>query len=169
MLIRPDDLEDGERYLAGTLAALPQADAGAPVVGPIAFALRARAEGSWVHLDGWVHATPRVPCDRCLAPVRRTVDKQVSLRFQSAAAAEWGSAELDAAELDVDYYPGDGIDLRAVLTEQVLLEIPMKVLCSDGCRGLCPQCGADLNRQPCDHEPPVDPRLSPLAGLRDRL
>lgn len=169
MLLRPDDLEDGERYLAGTVAAMPMPADDATIVGPIAFALRARAEGSWIHMEGWVHASPRVPCDRCLALVRRTVDKQIKLRFQAAVVAELGSAELDAAELDVDYYPGEGIDLRTVLTEQVLLDIPMKVLCSEGCRGLCPQCGADRNRQPCDHQLPVDARLSPLADLRDRL
>lgn len=169
MLLRPEDLADQERYLAGSIAGMPQDGETAVVIGPIAFSLRARAEGSWVWVEGWLRASPRVPCSRCLAPVRRTVDREVSLRFQAAVGAEPGSAELDAAELDVDYYQGEGIDLRAVLTEQVLLEIPIKVLCSDTCKGLCPQCGADRNRQSCDHEPPVDPRLSPLAGLRDRM
>lgn len=168
MLLRVDELRDRERYLAGTLAALPAPDDGPAVTGPIAFALRARAEGARILLHGWLHATPKILCDRCLAPLRETVDKEISLRYEPATAAEPAEAELDAADLDVDYYAGEAIDLRAVLTEQVVLEIPMKVLCSDDCKGLCPQCGVDRNRQHCDHEPPVDARLSPLAGLRDR-
>jgi uncharacterized protein len=46
-------------------------------------------------------------------------------------------------------YSGDEIDLSHEIEEQVAMEIPMKPLCSEGCKGLCPACGADLNKETC--------------------
>ena len=49
--------------------------------------------------------------------------------------------------------------------EQVLLELPMKALCRDDCRGLCPTCGADLNAGPCGCREEGDERLAKLKSL----
>ena len=108
--------------------------------------------------------------DRCLQPVRHTVDRDVSLALRPVSeAAQEEETELDAADFDVDYYEGDTLDLRPILAEQVLLDLPMKLLCSDECAGLCSRCGVNRNIQECDCDPAVDPRLSPLAELRDTL
>jgi uncharacterized protein len=56
-----------------------------------------------------------------------------------------------------------------MLREQFQLALPMKPLCTEGCRGLCPECGANLNRTRCDCAPMwEDPRLAPLKGLLNR-
>jgi uncharacterized protein len=53
-----------------------------------------------------------------------------------------------------------------MLREQFQLVLPMKPLCAQSCRGLCPECGANLNRTECDCQPRwEDPRLAPLKGL----
>jgi uncharacterized protein len=172
VLIDVQALQDAPRYLAGTVApsALIPESEGVQLNAPIAFAVHVRRDDDRVTVYGWIHSVVDVACSRCLASVHLHVDRDMEAGFMPASPdAAVGETELDEAELDTDYYSGDSIDLRAVLTEQVLLDLPMKVLCGDDCRGLCSQCGADLNGDGCDCEPPVDPRLSPLAGLRDRF
>ena len=73
-------------------------------------------------------------------------------------------------ELDIGFYRNDELDLSGVVSEQVVLEIPMKPVCREGCRGLCPQCGADLNEANCGCDHTVsDPRFAALAELKKRL
>lgn len=172
MIVTVESLKNEPRYVAGTLSPAPVApgDDRARIDAPIAFALHVRLDGKRVTVYGWIHSVATAPCSRCLSPARMHVDRDFEASFVPAPSdAEELDTELDGTDLDTDYYRGDSIDLRAVLTEQVLLDLPMKVLCNDDCRGLCSQCGADLNGDGCDCEPPVDPRLSPLAGLRDQL
>ena len=59
-------------------------------------------------------------------------------------------------------------DLAPHVREAVLLEEPIQLLCGPDCRGLCPQCGADLNQGPCGCTPHGDPRWAPLEDLRRR-
>ena len=167
-----ESLQHGPRYLSGTIAPYPVPEGAdrARLDGLIAFAVHVRLDDDRVTVYGWLHSVVTAPCSRCLQDARLHVDREMEASFLKALEdAEEGEAELDEGDLDTDYYSGDSIDLRAVLTEQVLLDLPMKILCSDDCKGLCSQCGADLNGDDCGCEPPVDPRLSPLAGLRDRL
>jgi uncharacterized protein len=57
--------------------------------------------------------------------------------------------------------------LSDILAEQMLLILPMKVICRSDCRGLCPHCGANLNSEDCRCEArSADPRLAPLARLK---
>jgi len=57
--------------------------------------------------------------------------------------------ELSAQELDLDVYSGETVDLEALVREQIILLAPLKPLCSEGCRGLCPTCGVNLNQETC--------------------
>ena len=71
----------------------------------------------------------------------------------------------------VGYYDGERLDLGDVLREQLYLTLPLKRLCREDCRGLCPTCGKNLNTGACGCPPPEepeDPRLSPLRGLIDK-
>ena len=68
--------------------------------------------------------------------------------------------------LETSYYRNDAIDLNELLREQFYLALPMKPLCGEACRGLCAQCGTNLNAGTCDCQPVWDdPRLSVLKGL----
>ena len=74
--------------------------------------------------------------------------------------------EIVEDDLTTAYYREGSLDLIEMLREQFQLALPMKPLCSDACRGLCPECGANLNRTECGHQPKwEDPRLAPLKGM----
>jgi uncharacterized metal-binding protein YceD (DUF177 family) len=92
-------------------------------------------------------------------------------RAAAAAAAPAGDTEVDEKELgaeltddDLDLYGYDGeeIDLTPLFRDQVVLAVPFAPLCSEDCKGLCPQCGVDRNLETCDCKPPVDPRWAAL-------
>jgi len=75
--------------------------------------------------------------------------------------------ELTAEELEMSYYHGDFIDLAPMICEQIVLQAPMRVLCTDDCKGLCPHCGINLNSGSCNcHSDVVDDRLAVLKNFR---
>jgi uncharacterized protein len=77
---------------------------------------------------------------------------------------------VTSAEAEVGYYEGDGILLEDALREQVLLEAPIRAICREDCKGLCPHCGANLNQQQCScAEPLEDPRWAALKDIRSKL
>lgn len=73
--------------------------------------------------------------------------------------------ELSAADLDVVYYDDLVVPFDPLVEEQLQLELPMKVLCRDDCKGLCPHCGSDRNATPCDCAPPPDERWKTLKTI----
>jgi uncharacterized protein len=74
--------------------------------------------------------------------------------------------EVGAEDLDVFAYDGEKVDLEPLFREQFVLAIPFAPLCSETCKGLCPQCGIDRNLETCACEAPIDPRLAALKGLK---
>src|SRR5207244_13446979 len=81
-------------------------------------------------------------------------------------AANEDGAEIATEDLDLFPWDGDKIDLEPLFREQFVLAIPYAPLCREDCKGLCPQCGIDLNTGTCTCEKPVDPRLAGLKGLK---
>lgn len=171
MKLQRQDLKHGPRRWAGSVAAPDRRPSeGVELAGPIAFGLEARDEGKRIIVEGWLHATPRLVCSRCLESTPHIVRRDYRLIFElREEASVTDEIELDDADLDTDYYPSEGLDLRSVLAEQVLLDLPMKPLCGDDCLGLCAQCGKNLNHEACDCDAPVDPRFSALGEIRDQL
>jgi uncharacterized protein len=109
------------------------------------------------HIEGDV----ALECSRCLADARAHVQDETHLIF-----AEHGDEETD----DPDVYRldprADELDLRPAIREEWLLAAPTYALCREGCKGLCPRCGVDLNAGPhtCAHEE-ADPRWDALRKL----
>jgi uncharacterized protein len=69
----------------------------------------------------------------------------------------------------VTFYRDEQIDLNELLREQFYLTLPMKPLCSEDCKGICPQCGTNRNTAPCDCSPQwEDPRLAGLKTLLEK-
>ncbi|MFQ5791837.1 MAG: DUF177 domain-containing protein [Acidobacteriota bacterium] len=88
-----------------------------------------------------------------------------SLRHTSPGPAEEGY-ELTDEDLAVGFYREERIDLRLLIWEQIYLALPMKPLCKQDCRGLCPHCGTNLNLEACRCvEETADPRLAILKTL----
>lgn len=96
-------------------------------------------------------------CRRCLTEV----GGEVRAPFQELF-------EMEAREGESYPLKGDRIDLAPLVTEALLLSLPLAPLCREDCAGLCPTCGADLNASPCSCDPsPPDPRWAALDVLRE--
>jgi uncharacterized protein len=124
-----------------------------------------------IRIDGTLETRVQLACARCLEPVVQDVAHKFDLLYRPQGA-DAGREELSvtAAEAEVSYYRGDGLLLEDVLQEQVLLALPLKAICRDDCRGLCPHCGKNLNVEQCDCAEPVeDPRWLALKDIRDKL
>jgi len=130
--------------------------------------LKATAEllGAEIRIGGHLETRLEANCDRCLGPVEIPVSCDFDLFYrplQSIAKEE--EIEVPAEEMEVGFYTGDGIELADVATEQVILFVPMKVVCRPECRGLCPECGANLNLTKCNCAPRR--KDSPFASLQE--
>ena len=107
-------------------------------------------------------------CHRCLEPVREPVAAEVGLLVvRDAPQAMEGDHQLDEEELGIVHAEGGVVDTRPLLLEQMQLAVPMKPVCREDCRGLCPQCGINRNHGTCTCEDErVDPRWAALAKLK---
>jgi uncharacterized protein len=89
-------------------------------------------------------------CSRCLEPFAAPVAAEFEVLLVPAPQSEApDKEELSSQELDLDFYFGETVDLEALVREQIILLAPLKPLCQQSCRGLCPTCGANLNRETC--------------------
>jgi uncharacterized protein len=132
-------------------------------------ALEVEADGSEVFVQGRVVVTVPQTCGRCLEVFPGRVDTPIDVRLVPKPAAA-DSVELGADDLDVDFYDNDELDLARIVENETTLALPMKPLCRDDCRGLCPACGANSNVAPCTCAPrSPDPRLAALRDLAARL
>jgi uncharacterized protein len=124
-----------------------------------------------VRLRGRLATSLELACARCLEPVRQKVDREFELLYRPRGS-DAGRDELSVtdAEAEIGYYDGEGLLLEDVLREQVLLAVPLKVICREDCRGLCPHCGKNLNQEQCSCEATTeDPRWAALKDIRVRL
>ncbi|NLK43441.1 MAG: DUF177 domain-containing protein [Tissierellia bacterium] len=103
-------------------------------------------------------------CHRCLQPTTKNVETALSGKLVEGKKVENDNNDNDDEGYDeLIFYEEDSLDLNEYVINQVILSLPMKTLCKEDCKGLCPKCGADLNRSKCDciHEN-IDPRLEKL-------
>ncbi|MCF8062775.1 MAG: DUF177 domain-containing protein [Deltaproteobacteria bacterium] len=118
--------------------------------GPMEFEAEIQRAGRRMILNGHLQGRIRVRCDRCLKRFERDVDTRfrtfLALPKEMGAEAE---IELGDEDLEVEFTPEEEIDALDLVREQLLLEQPMKNLCSESCKGLCSSCGADLNEGAC--------------------
>ena len=113
----------------------------------------------------------QLECGRCLEEIEVPVAARFELRYvpEEQGAASAPEHEIKDDDLTTAFYREDTLDVIEMLREQFLLALPMKPLCAESCRGLCPECGANLNRTECGCQPTwEDPRLAPLKGLLNR-
>ena len=110
---------------------------------------------TWQWVDGKVVATGRVStqvqsnCARCLCDVLVDVVTQIRLVYSDKPEEETEVIEVGMDEDGLNHYTGDAIDAREQIREAILLEVPEFPVCSPNCKGLCPGCGADLNKETC--------------------
>jgi uncharacterized protein len=140
------------------------------VVEPISLAFDIFKNKQQFRLAGRVQTTLELPCSRCLEPFTTPVDQTFDLRYQPHTVNTGeGEREIEEDDLTTAFYENDEIDLGQLMREQFFLSLPMKPLCGNDCRGLCAQCGTNLNRGTCDCKPVwQDPRLAALRELRTK-
>ena len=105
-------------------------------------------------------------CSRCLESFPFTIEKTFDFVLTPDPLPTNKNKELTADEMGWSFYSGEDIDLSPFVREQALLALPLRPLCSESCRGLCPGCGAELNRTGCGCTPPGDPRMAVFRNLR---
>ncbi len=128
-------------------------------------------EGAFCLL-GNLDAPVETACVRCLEPFVLKVHERLDLLYMPHSAnvgpkkVKDEELELSEKDLAVSFYRDHQIDLAQMVREQVYLALPMKPLCKDDCRGLCPECGTNLNLSSCSCvRDTVDPRLATLKTL----
>jgi uncharacterized protein len=127
-----------------------------------------RAGPGTFRVRGRAVTTLQLDCSRCLDEFAMPVDIRFELRYVPQTEAKEGETEreIDEDDLTTSVYRDGTLDVVEMLREQFQLALPMKPLCAQSCRGLCPECGANLNRAECGCQPTwEDPRLAPLKGL----
>lgn len=107
-------------------------------------------------------------CGRCLEEYPFPLESHFDFVLTpDPVRSESGAEELSRDELGLSYYSTDEINLTPLIAEQVILALPTVPLCSDGCRGLCAGCGADLNRESCSCTSATgDPRMAIFRNLK---
>ena len=137
------------------------------VVAPVELAFDIHKDKSRFRLVGETRTTLELTCSRCAEPFRMPVDASFDLRYVPAAEmATEDDREVSEDDLETSSYRDDVIDLGELMREQFYLALPMKPLCAETCKGLCPQCGTNLNAGACGCVPArEDFRLAPLKAL----
>jgi uncharacterized protein len=123
-------------------------------------------------VDGRIDGDLEVTCCRCAKGISQRLEKDFSVEYwpDPKVSHEGEELELSYDELEIGFYRDEKIDLSALVTEQILLDIPMKPVCQESCKGLCDQCGADLNEETCEcARTRVDPRLEVLAQIKNKM
>jgi uncharacterized protein len=138
------------------------------IVAPVSLAFDIDKDKQQFRLAGTVETTLELTCSRCLEPFTSPVVAEFDLRYQPRALNRGeGEREIEEDDLTTAFYEHDEIDLEQLMREQFYLSLPMKPLCGEGCRGLCPSCGTNLNRGACDCKTGwEDPRFAALKKLR---
>jgi len=119
-----------------------------------------------IRAKGHVSVMMEADCDRCLESARFPIDSDFELYYRPVAEGYGEEVAIDQSELEMGFYEGDGIDLKDVLREHVLLALPMQRVCSELCKGICPVCGQNRNQKGCGCQPDaVDDRWAALKNI----
>lgn len=119
-----------------------------------------------VDVQGSVSVLLRMSCDRCLTPVDTSASSQFRLLYLPIEQLKEEELSLERDELDVSFYSDHSLDLDALVLEQLRMLLPMSIHCAETCKGLCTQCGQNLNLEKCACTQESDPRWNELLKLK---
>ena len=133
----------------------------------------AERAGSEIRINGSLKTTVEMMCSRCLEPARQDINKSFDLFFRQRDELMFDEdQEIALTEKDTQtaFFTGTQLAIGEILHEQVLLAIPMKALCRVDCKGLCPNCGMNLNSGKCNCQmDKFSPHMDMLLELKKRL
>ncbi len=107
-----------------------------------------------------------IPCSRCL----KDVITEFCLDFSREVDMKMSEEERCEQMEENNYIAGYELDVDALIADEIVLQWPMKVLCKEDCKGICPVCGKNLNEQECDCDRTVlDPRMAAFLDIFDQF
>jgi len=163
-----DEHEHVEQQFKSSLFPSTESDA-FRVVSPVLLSFDVdRQEAGRYRLSGHLTGELELTCSRCLEPFTMPVATDFDLRYvpRTENTGE-GEKEVEEDDLATAFYSEDQVDLGQLILEQLQLALPMKPLCEEACRGLCPQCGTNLNTGTCRcSQKWEDPRLAALKNIK---
>lgn len=126
-----------------------------------------RAGSRTIRVRGTIQGRVEAHCSRCLEPMAQVFDNSFDLYYYPMSLiARSESVPIDREDTDIGFYEGHGLELADVVREQVMLWLPMRGLCREDCKGICPVCGANRNRDACSCVKTFgDSRWDALKGL----
>ena len=152
---------DLEEEFAGSRVRLP---------GPVEVDCQVVLLKEYIQISGNIDATLESDCSRCLERFGEEIKKNFRLIYAPEPIFEDGEeVHLEYDDMDVGFYQEDGVDLRSVILESIFLDLPMTMICSQDCKGLCGYCGVNLNLSECTCEPLRDERFQVLAKYKGSL
>jgi uncharacterized protein len=120
---------------------------------PVSYVVTAAKEYGHIRVTGSINTSVRLTCSRCLAEYDSKVDSGFTIIYRRGSSNTDSSAEdeteLTEEDLISSTFNGDEIDMTHDIEEQVAMAVPFKPLCDEECKGLCPECGIDLNSSTC--------------------
>jgi DUF177 domain-containing protein len=139
------------------------------VLVPVDLRLTIHKDRTRFRLVGTVTTELELTCSRCLEPFRLPVDAPFDVRYLPQSENAGDEREVEEDDLSDAFYRDETIDLGQLMEEQFYLALPMKPLCEAACKGLCPNCGTNLNEDTCNCQVRwEDPRLASLKALINR-
>ena len=139
------------------------------VVAPVSLQGTVDKDKDRFRLVGTVTTVLELTCSRCLEPFELPVAATFDVRYLPQSENSGEEREVEEDDLSDAFYRDEQIDLGQLMEEQFYLALPMKPLCRDACKGLCPNCGTNLNDEQCSCQVRwEDPRLAGLKALMNR-
>lgn len=134
-------------------------------VGPVVGEIEVENSGSLLLVRGEFRALVRLACVRCLETFEQSLRMKIEEEF-ATEETEPDIPTMDREEPQASAMSHFVLDIAELVRQQLLLNIPMAMSCREDCRGICPQCGQNLNEGQCGCERgPSDSRWSPIANI----
>ena len=134
---------------------------------PLQVSLSYYRAGTEIFISGTLDAATTAACSRCAEEFDFHRNRRFRYVLAPKVMSDGNDFALKAEDLEFSFYQGDEVDLTPLIREQALLALAERPLCREECRGLCPQCGANLNEGDCGCVTGgLDPRLAVLGKLK---
>lgn len=120
--------------------------------------------GKSLLVQGKIETTVVLNCTRCLQNFKKAINLTVTEEYREVNSPR--EQERLKSLYEYNFYSGGSLDLTEMMRQNIILNLPMRALCSSNCQGICPQCGTNFNLNYCGcAEEEIDPRLSVLKKI----
>jgi uncharacterized protein len=136
---------------------------------PVDIKLKLFKQGDKIYVKAELSVNIERECDRCLKLVHEVLTGNMEIQYRPTPKMD----SLIMDDIGIGYYLGEYIELSDDIRESLMLELPVKVLCSEDCKGFCPKCGQNLNESKCnchlETKEVRNPKFAELAKLLEAM